>query len=226
MADARIVRTGLPFLGNPSDSDAVQPTFSKRHDLKPSAQLRQIRAQLGLSQRKFSARLGVSFESYRTWESGRRGIAGGVLSRAAELARVDQPGLPMPLASLAKVLGVCEMTLRNAVRSGRLPIVANAPAGLGKPILRAMRADGEAFLAEHYRRAPHWNSHRRCLTGVPRVPADCATRVRQFRTGRHLSQRDLAHQLGAAGRAVVYQWECGRRRPSPILWLRLLAMGA
>jgi hypothetical protein len=27
--------------------------------------------------------------------------------------------------------------------------------------------------------------------------------------------------VGAAGKAVVYQWETGRRKPSPVFWLRI-----
>jgi hypothetical protein len=27
--------------------------------------------------------------------------------------------------------------------------------------------------------------------------------------------------VGAAGKAVVYQWESGKRQPSPVFWLRI-----
>jgi hypothetical protein len=36
-----------------------------------------------------------------------------------------------------------------------------------------------------------------------------------------LSQAQLAERLGAASKAVVYQWEAQKRRPSPILWQRI-----
>jgi len=35
------------------------------------------------------------------------------------------------------------------------------------------------------------------------------------------SQQQLAAKVGAAGKAVVYQWETGRRKPSPVFWLRI-----
>ena len=36
-----------------------------------------------------------------------------------------------------------------------------------------------------------------------------------------LSQQQLAAKVGAASKAVVYQWETGKRKPSPVFWLRL-----
>jgi DNA-binding transcriptional regulator YiaG len=35
------------------------------------------------------------------------------------------------------------------------------------------------------------------------------------------SQQQLAAKVGAAGRAVVYQWESGKRKPSRVFWLRI-----
>ena len=193
---------------------------------KPPSELREIRCALGLSQRVFATRLGVSTESFRVWESGRRSVPDDVRERAAQLARLSQSSFPMALSTLAKVLGVSEMTLRNAVRSGRLPIAVEAPLFLGKPILRALRVDGESFLENHYRRAPRRNSRpRSCPNGLPPVAADYAQRVRILRTRLRLSQREFAHHLGAAGKAVVYQWESGKRRPSPALWSRLIRLG-
>jgi hypothetical protein len=39
--------------------------------------------------------------------------------------------------------------------------------------------------------------------------------------GLGLSQRQLASKVGAAGKAVVYQWESDKRKPSPVFWLRI-----
>ena len=36
-----------------------------------------------------------------------------------------------------------------------------------------------------------------------------------------MSQSRLAHRIGAAGKAVVYQWESRRRVPSPVFWRRV-----
>jgi DNA-binding transcriptional regulator YiaG len=34
----------------------------------------------------------------------------------------------------------------------------------------------------------------------------------------------LAAKVGAASKAVVYQWESGKRKPSPVFWLRIKRM--
>ena len=43
---------------------------------------------------------------------------------------------------------------------------------------------------------------------------------------RHLdiSQAGLARMVGAAGKAVVYQWEARKRTPSPVFWQRLTTL--
>ena len=41
---------------------------------------------------------------------------------------------------------------------------------------------------------------------------------------RGLSQAQLATLVGAAQKAVVYQWEARKRRPSPLFWQRLTTL--
>ena len=36
-----------------------------------------------------------------------------------------------------------------------------------------------------------------------------------------LSQAQLAERIGAANKAVVYQWESRKRQPSPVFWIRI-----
>ena len=40
-----------------------------------------------------------------------------------------------------------------------------------------------------------------------------------------LTQEALAQRIGAAGKAVVYQWESRKRTPSPVFWERVEALG-
>jgi DNA-binding transcriptional regulator YiaG len=40
-----------------------------------------------------------------------------------------------------------------------------------------------------------------------------------------LTQRDFARRIGAANKAVVYQWESRKRTPSPVFWKRVEALG-
>lgn len=88
-----------------------------------ATEIRAVRLALGLSQRQFAARLGVSLESYRPWDSGRRGAPQDVLERAvAAVNGRDLADLPMSLAALAKILTISDGELtaaeRNAARAG------------------------------------------------------------------------------------------------------------
>jgi ribosome-binding protein aMBF1 (putative translation factor) len=53
------------------------------------------------------------------------------------------------------------------------------------------------------------------------VPADYARRLRRVRRELGFSQQELAAKIGAAQKAVVYHWESGKRRPSPVFWQRI-----
>src|SRR5712692_5902639 len=53
------------------------------------------------------------------------------------------------------------------------------------------------------------------------VPADYVRRLLQLRRHLRLTQTELAEQIGAAGKAVVYQWESRKRTPSPVFWRRI-----
>ena len=56
------------------------------------------------------------------------------------------------------------------------------------------------------------------------VPADYDVQIRALRRARGLSQAQLATLVGAAHKAVVYQWEARTRTPSPVFWQRLAAL--
>ena len=64
--------------------------------------LRECRIALGQSQSSFAAMLGVSPESYRTWDAGRRATPPKILARARALAthRDEQALLPLPVLAL------------------------------------------------------------------------------------------------------------------------------
>lgn len=53
------------------------------------------------------------------------------------------------------------------------------------------------------------------------VPADYRDRLRRLRCTLKLSQSELAELVGAANKAVVYQWESWKRVPSPVFWARV-----
>jgi hypothetical protein len=47
------------------------------------------------------------------------------------------------------------------------------------------------------------------------VPSDYARRLRSLRRRLGLPQAQLATRIGAAGKAVIYQWESNKRHPLP-----------
>ena len=182
--------------------------------------LRECRIALGQSQAAFAAVLGVSAESYRTWDAGRRATPPKMLARALALAthRNDQELLPLPV--LALLIGVHVKTLRAAARDGRLPATYDNKTTFRRLRARATPAAARAFRQSYYGRTVRPADHRAPLTWAS-VPDDYDVQIRTLRRGRGLSQGQLATVVGAAHKAVVYQWEARKRTPSPLFWQRL-----
>jgi len=91
----------------------------------------------------------------------------------------------------------------------------------GRPVRYATRAAGERFLTTHYRRV---GGQQVCPPPLPTVPDHYDACVRQLRRRLGLTQAAFARRVGAAGKAVVYQWESRKRSPSPVLWQHLLEL--
>src|SRR3954467_2894712 len=77
----------------------------------------------------------------------------------------------------------------------------------GKLSATATRQAAALFMATWYRRT--YGRGRRRLVAVCRVtvPANCAATLVGLRHRLGLSQQQLADKVGAASKAVVYQWE-------------------
>nr|MDQ2987403.1 helix-turn-helix domain-containing protein [Armatimonadota bacterium] len=56
------------------------------------------------------------------------------------------------------------------------------------------------------------------------VPSDFDKRLKNLRRDLRLTQAALANRIGAAGKAVIYQWESRKRTPSPIFWERAVRL--
>jgi ribosome-binding protein aMBF1 (putative translation factor) len=125
----------------------------------------------------------------------------------------------LPLAELARTLGVHVRTLQAAARTGRLTTHFSVQSVFGRPMRFASLAAGEQFLARRYRR---FSGQEKCPTPLLTVPDDYDQRLRDLRRRKRLSQGALAQRIGAAGKAVVYQWESRKRTASPVLWQRIL----
>ena len=157
-------------------------------------ELRAYRRQLELTQEGLADLLRVSLNSLRMWDSGLRPTPGQVLHRArsaAAEALLDRELLTLPKRAVE--LKVHVRTLQAAARTGRLEVTYTTRSTFGRPIRLAL----------------------------PTVPSDHRARLRDLRRRLKLTQADLAGLLGAANKAVVYQWESGKRVPSPVFWERV-----
>ena len=186
-----------------------------------SNEFRELRSRLGLSQARFADLLGVSADTYRSWDSGRRAAPAGLLAKARELTATNEPNRLWSLQELATQLGVHVRTLRHAVRSGRLEVTYGNRVVFRNPVPRATLAAGRAFLERYYKRSYSRYAPKPLPPAPTRVPSDCALRIRRLRCDLRLTQAQLAEQIGAAGKAVVFQWESGKRRPSTVFWERI-----
>jgi len=136
-------------------------------------------------------------------------------------ANVDAP---LPLAELSRILRINKGTLRAAAHDGRLRVTTAALTAASRPTLRATRAAGEEFRTQFYQRTT------RLTKKVPppdlfrRAPDDFDRQLVALRIRLRISQTELATRIGAAGKAVIYQWESRKRRPSSILWRRVVQL--
>ena len=162
-------------------------------------------------------------ESYRTWDAGRRATPLKTLARARALAthRDDHALLPLPV--LALLIGVHVKTLRSAARDGRLPVTYDTRTTFRRLRARATHAAGTQFSRAYYGRPVKPVDRRTPLTWAS-VPSDYDEQIRALRRARGLSQGQLATLVGAARKAVVYQWEARKRTPSPVFWQRIAAL--
>ena len=182
--------------------------------------LRECRIAVGQSQSSFAAMLGVSPESYRTWDAGRRATPPKILARARALATHRDEHTLLPLPVLALLIGVHVKTLRAAARDGRLPVTYDTRTTFRRLRARTTLAAAMQFRHVYYgrrvrladrREPPSWAS----------VPDDYDVQIRALRRARGVSQARLATLVGAARKAVVYQWEARKRCPSPVFWQRI-----
>ena len=179
--------------------------------------LRECRIAVGQSQAAFAAMLGVSPESYRAWDAGRRATPPKMLARARALVTHRDDHALLPLSVLALLIGVHVKTLRAAARDGRLPVTHDTRTTFRRLRARATPAGARAFRRSYYGRTVRPDDRRSPLTWAS-VPSDYDAQIRAVRRARGLSQGQFAALVGAARKAVVYQWEARKRTPSPLFW--------
>jgi DNA-binding transcriptional regulator YiaG len=186
-------------------------------------ELRELRHRADLSQRDFAKLLDVPVNTFRMWDSGLRPVPAPILVRARTVVthHAQQTEL-LPLVQLAQELRVHVRTLQAAVRTGRLEAHFSVKSVFGRPRRLATRAAAEQFMVTHYRR---FGGQQARPAPLPTVQPDYDQQLRALRRRLRLTQDALARRIGAAGKAVVYQWESRKRTPSPVLWQPVLLLG-
>ena len=170
--------------------------------------------------RQLADLLDIPVNTFRMWDSGLRQSPAHLVTRARKaLAAHARRCELLPLAELARELGVHVRTLQAAARTGRLETQFTVRSVFGRPVRFASRHAGEQFIDRYYR---CFGGQGICPAPLPNVPDDYDKRIQRLRRRRGLTQGVLARRIGAAGKAVVYQWESRKRTPSPVLWQRVL----
>ena len=182
--------------------------------------LRQCRDALALSQASFAEQLGVALETYRTWDSGRRPVRPDVLTRANALALRADPHVLLPLETLAALIHVHRRTLHAAAKDGRLRVTYETRTTFRRLRARATWADAETFRRAYFDKAVWPKKPPPQLTWT-QIPSDYSDQIRVTRQRLGLTQAAFAARVGAARKAVVYQWESRKRHPSPVFWQRI-----
>ena len=181
----------------------------------------------GYSQRAFADRLQIPLETYRPYDSARRLVPVTLLDRAAGILREHQLATQLfTIDYLAREYDIHPRTLRAAARDGRLQVEFSNRSVFGRPLRLATTVAVEAFIRVHFRQ--RYSRFAAPLAPVPviAVPTNFASRIVGLRQRHQLTQGELARRIGAATKAVVYQWESGKRRPSVAFWSRILLVGS
>ena len=140
-------------------------------------------------------------------------------ARVIATHRDDHALLPLPV--LALLIGVHVKTLRAAARDGRLPVTFDTRTTFRRRRARATPAAAQQFRRRYFGRQVRRADRRQPLTWAS-VPEDYDVQIRVLRRERGVSQAQFAAMIGAAGKAVVYQWEARKRCPSPVFWCRIM----
>ena len=164
--------------------------------------------------------MSVSLESYRAWESGRRPLRPGLLIEANVLTLQTRPDTPVSLHTLANLISVHVRTLHAAAKDGRLRVTYDTRTTFHRVRVRSTPVDVQIFRHTYFDRS-RWPTVRPPTMTWQEIPKDYASQIRTIRRQMGLSLGQFAVLIGAANKAVVYQWESQKRCPSPVFWCRI-----
>ncbi|MEO5567116.1 MAG: helix-turn-helix domain-containing protein, partial [Gemmatimonadaceae bacterium] len=126
----------------------------------------------------------------------------------------------LPLETLAVLIHVHVRTMHAAARDGRLRVTYGTRTTFRRLRARATRADAEHFLHAYFEKAV-WPTEPPAPLSWHTIPTDYADQIKDVRRRLGLTQAAFAARIGAACKAVVYQWESQKRCPSPLFSQRI-----
>jgi len=184
--------------------------------------IREIRLATGLSQRAFAKRLHIPFQTYRPLDSGRRVVPNGLLQQAESvLNQYRRDTELLTIDTVAREYHVHPRTLRAAARDGRLQVSLSTRSVFGRPIRLTSRSAVDTFVKVHYRQRYSRFAPRVAAPPITTVPSNFGSRIVGLRLRLRISQAEFARRIGAANKAVIYQWESRKRTPSIVFWSRI-----
>ena len=183
--------------------------------------LRYLRDDLRWTQVELARHLSVPPDTYRCWEGGRRPIPPEVVTQLWLLSSRERDDQLVSLSTLAEVLGIHVRTLRTAARDGRLAVTYGSRTYFGRAVPMATAATGRAFQHLFYRKTTRWTARPPRPEPLPKIPDNYDLHLVGLRSRFGMTQTGLARAIGASGKAVIYQRERRRPKPSAALWLRV-----
>ena len=79
----------------------------------------------------------------------------------------------------------------------------------------------EDEVQKHYRQRYSRFAPPLSCSPIETVPSDVARRIAGLRRWFGITQSEFARRIGAANKAVIYQWESRKRTPSIVFWRRI-----
>jgi DNA-binding XRE family transcriptional regulator len=120
---------------------------------------------------------------------------------------------------------VAPSVANHRASDGRLRVTYDTRTTFRRLRARATLADADTFLHTYFENAV-WPKERPAPLNWSQIPPDYADRIRHVRQRLGLTQAEFASRVGAARKAVVYQWESRKRCPSPLFWERIRGLSA
>jgi len=118
----------------------------------------------------------------------------------------------LPFETLARLIHVHVRTLHVAAKTDGCASHMDTRTTFHRLRARATLADAETFLHEYFEKAL-WPRYRPAPLRWNQIPPDYPDQIRRLRRRLDVTQAQFAVLVGAARKALVYQWEARKRLP-------------